>query len=101
MIAYGVGGSLETVRGAWEVSQADRETTGTYLNEQTAEAFVRAIERRETVESRFDPQAARSWASRFATPLFLERCQAYVLSKVPATEAECAEVTAAAAMVLH
>jgi hypothetical protein len=101
VIAYGAGGSLETVRGAWEVSQADSETTGTYFNEQTAEAVVKAIERWESTEGRFDPQAARNWASRFATPLFLERYRGYVLSKVPEAAEVCAPVSAAAATVLY
>ena len=101
VIAYGVGGSLETVRGAWDVSQADDETTGTYFAKQTAEAVVKAMERWESMESRFAPQAARAWASRFATPLFLERYRAYVLSKVPAAAEVCAPVSAAAATVLH
>lgn len=101
VIAYGVGGSLETVHGAWDVSHADSETTGIYFNEQTAEAVRSAIERWESVESRFDPQAARNWAARFATPLFLERYRAYVLSKVPEAAEVCAAASHAAATVLH
>jgi glycosyltransferase involved in cell wall biosynthesis len=101
VIAYGAGGSLETMRGAWDVSQADSETTGTYFKEQTAEAVVKAMERWESMEGRFDPQAARSWASHFATPLFLERYRAYVLSKVPGAAEVCSTVSAAAATVMH
>lgn len=101
VIAYGVGGSLETVLGAWDVSQAGSETTGTYFDEQTAEAVVKAIERWDSMEERFDPQAARNWASRFATPLFLERYRAYVLSMVPDAADVCAAVSDAAATVLH
>jgi glycosyltransferase involved in cell wall biosynthesis len=101
VIAYGAGGSLETVRGAWDVSEADSETTGTYFKEQTAEAVAMAIERWESMEARFDPEAARDWASRFATPLFLERYRAYVLGKLPGAAEVCAPVSAAAATVLH
>lgn len=101
VIAYGAGGSLETVRGAWDVEQADSETTGTYFSEQTEDAVVRAIERWESVECRFDSQAAKNWASRFATPLFLERYRDYVLGKVPEAAEVCAAVGSAAATVLY
>jgi hypothetical protein len=49
----------------------------------------------------FDPAAARRWAERFATPVFLERYRAFVLSKVPEAAAVCAPVSEAAATVLY
>jgi glycosyltransferase involved in cell wall biosynthesis len=101
VIAYGVGGSLETVRGARDVSQANSETTGTYFDEQTAEAVVKSLERWDSMERQFDPQAASNWASRFATSHFLGRYRAYVLGKVPEASEVCAPVSAAAATVLH
>jgi hypothetical protein len=53
------------------------------------------------MERQFDPRAASNWASRFATPHFLERYRAYVLGKVPEASEVCAPVSAAAATVLH
>jgi glycosyltransferase involved in cell wall biosynthesis len=102
VIAYGVGGSLETVRGAWNVGEATDETTGAYFDEQAPAAIAEAMRRWETsMEGAFDPQAARRWAARFATPLFLERYRAFVLSKVPAAAEVCAPLGEAAATVLH
>src|SRR5580698_3293687 len=102
VIAYGVGGSLETVRGAWRAVEATDETTGTYFDEQTPTAIAEAMLRWETsMEEAFAPEAARRWAARFATPLFLERYHAFVLSKVPAAAEVCAPMGEAAAAVLR
>lgn len=102
VIAYGVGGSLETTRGAWNATEATPQTTGTYFGEQSAAAAAAAIERWESsMESEFDPEAARKWASEFATPLFIERYRAFVLSKVPEAAAVCAPLSDALATVLH
>jgi glycosyltransferase involved in cell wall biosynthesis len=102
VIAYGAGGSLETVRGAWSVGEMDAQTTGTYFAEQSAAAVAEAIERWErTMEARFDPEAARGWAARFATPVFLERYREFVVRKAPEAAAVSATVSAAAATVLH
>jgi glycosyltransferase involved in cell wall biosynthesis len=101
VIAYGIGGSLETVRGARNAGEETEETTGTYFDEQTPVAVAEAMRRWETsMERAFDPQAARRWAAQFATPLFLERYRAFVLSKVPAAADVCASVSEAAATVL-
>ena len=102
VIAYGVGGSLETVRGAWRAVEATVETTGTYFDEQTPTAIAEAMQRWETsMQEAFAPEAARRWAARFATPLFLERYRAFVLSKVPAAAEVCAPMGEAAAAVLR
>lgn len=83
VIAYGTGGSLETVRGCGE------QRTGTYFNEQTPEAAAEAIEHWEReLETRFRPEDARSWAAGFATPVFLERYRQAVLERVPQAAAE-------------
>jgi glycosyltransferase involved in cell wall biosynthesis len=102
VIAYGVGGSLETVNGAWSADEVTKNTTGTYFSEQSQSALAEAIERWEgSMEARFDPQAARRWAAQFATPIFLERYRAFVLGKVPEAEAVCASAREAAATVLY
>ena len=94
VIAYGAGGSLETVRGTGAMP------TGTYFAEQTAASAAAAIERWEREgEPRFRPESARSWAAEFATPLFLERFRTLVLRHVPAAAAKAISSADAAALV--
>ena len=102
VIAYGRGGSLETIRGAWNAGETLDEVTGAYFDEQSAAAVRNAMDGcvRSLAKS-CDPQAARRWASQCATPLFLARYRAFVLGKVPGAEAVSAPVSAAAATVLH
>ena len=94
VIAYGAGGSLETVRGTGPAA------TGAYFAEQTSESAAAAIEcwERED-ESRFRSEDAREWAAGFATPLFLERYRALVLRHVPSASSEAVSVAEAAAVV--
>jgi glycosyltransferase involved in cell wall biosynthesis len=102
VIAYGAGGSLETVQGAWNAAEATADTTGTYFPEQNPDAVAAAIQRWEgSMEASFHPEAARRWAAGFATSLFLERYRNFVLSKVPAAATVCASVSEAAETVLH
>ncbi len=94
VIAYGAGGSLETVRGN------GAEATGAYFAAQTAEAAAEAIVRWEaTGEPAFVPSTARRWAATFDTRVFLERYRAFVLEKAPAAAAEAASVEQAYATV--
>jgi glycosyltransferase involved in cell wall biosynthesis len=87
VIAYGAGGSLETVRGLG-VSAAVGDATGIYFEEQTVESVIDGIVRFEAVESAggFDPAVSREWAKGFATPVFLHKLREFVLEKVPAAE---------------
>ena len=94
VLAYGCGGSLETVRAA------EHGFTGLYFREQTAESAADAIRRWERDwEGRFRPEEARAWAAQFATPLFLERYRALVLRHVPQAEADAISAEEAAARV--
>jgi glycosyltransferase involved in cell wall biosynthesis len=91
VIAYGAGGSLETVR------TQPPSITGGYFAEQTPDSVADAIQRWErSGESAFQPGDARAWAASFATPIFLERYRDFVLSHVPEAAAEA--VSAAAAL---
>lgn len=91
VIAYGAGGSLETVRGTGP------KRTGAYFSPQTADSAVEAILHWEgTGEPHFEPSDARSWSAEFATPLFLERYRDLVLRYFPAAAADCLSATAAA-----
>ena len=79
VIAFGKGGSLETVRGRGP------QPTGVYFAEQTAQAAAEAIRRFEAAdrEGCFDPAATHRWAEQFATPVFLRRMREFVVSVVP------------------
>ena len=91
VIAYGAGGSLETVRGS------GREATGAYFSEQTVASAVGAIRRwEEDAEAHFQSKFARDWAASFATELFLERYRSFALRHVP--DAEGASISAPEAM---
>lgn len=81
VIAYGSGGSLETVKGCWPGESVRPEHTGLFFSSQTEEALEKAILRFETVESRFSPEMIAEHArqfnkDRFETEIrvFLTRC---------------------------
>lgn len=76
VIAYGVGGTLETV-----VDLNDRSSaapTGIRFPQQTAASLSKAILRFEEMESRFDPEAIRRHALRFDSSVFVRRFSAFV-----------------------
>lgn len=79
VVAYGAGGSLETVRGLGS------SRTGVYFAQQTAESVMEGIMRFEEAEvaGAFDPSVIQRWAAEFATPVFLWKIRAFVLSKLP------------------
>jgi glycosyltransferase involved in cell wall biosynthesis len=79
VVAYGAGGSLETVRGV------GRSRTGVYFAQQTVESVMDGILRFEEAEAAgaFDSTVIQCWAAEFATPLFLWKMREFVLSKVP------------------
>lgn len=79
VIAYGAGGSLETVRGE------GASPTGVYFSEQTVESLMEGISRFEVadVAGSFVPAVIQSRAAEFATPVFLRRIREFVLEKVP------------------
>ncbi len=66
VIAYGAGGSLETVRG---LNMAERPT-GLFFGEQTGPALAAAIEAFEDARVAFAPEACRDWAERFSEERF-------------------------------
>ena len=72
VIAYGRGGSLETVR--------DRgpAPTGLFFMEQTASAIQDAVLRFEATSESFGPDACRAHAEGFSAPIFRARFEAYV-----------------------
>ncbi len=82
VVAYGAGGSLETVRGL----AGDARRTGVYFGEQTVESVMAGILEFEAAEAAgvFVPEVVQGWAAEFATPVFLRRMREFVLERVPA-----------------
>ncbi|MGB3238417.1 MAG: glycosyltransferase [Geitlerinemataceae cyanobacterium] len=78
VIAYGVGGALETVR---DVRDCPETGTGLFFFAQTEAAIVEAVKSFEEYRDRFNPETIRSQAAQFAPTIFekryltfLERC---------------------------
>ena len=97
VIAYGRGGSLETVRGVWaeEVFEGgpasedsenrgdkrhvkDRKYTGVFFSEQTEASLAAAMLSFESVEECFDPCTIREHARRFDIEVFVAEMRGYV-----------------------
>ncbi len=80
VIAFGHGGSLETIIGVGEQDQRrlSLPPTGMFFPEQTVESLCEAIHRFEAHEDRFDPTAIRDWARRFTSHHFERQIRALV-----------------------
>lgn len=73
VIAYGHGGSLETVNGG---------KTGLFFNEQTPEAIVEAVNKFEAMGSQpFAPADCRQWAEGFSEERFKRKIKEFVEEK--------------------
>lgn len=73
VIAYGHGGSLETVNGG---------KTGLFFNEQTPEAIVEAVNKFESMGSQpFAPAVCRQWAEGFSEERFKREIKEFVEEK--------------------
>jgi glycosyltransferase involved in cell wall biosynthesis len=88
VIAYGRGGSLETVRGYPDEMghhSPKRSATGVFFYDQSVAAVSRAILRFEAVESELSPQAIRQHALQFDTEIFIEQMRQFITeaSSVP------------------
>ena len=78
VIALGQGGALETV-----VPPGGAEPpTGLFFERQTVEDLVGAIRRFESGAVHFEPKALRRRAEAFDRPLFKERIQGYIRTKI-------------------
>jgi glycosyltransferase involved in cell wall biosynthesis len=75
VIAYGYGGSLETVRVRDACGRSD---TGVFFGEQTPQALIGAMREFERREDRFDAEAIREHARQFDTNSFLKSFRALV-----------------------
>ena len=69
VIAYGRGGSLETVK---------EGVTGLFFYEQTVESIIGAVERFEKLERSFDPKIIRDHAETFSEERFKKEIKEFV-----------------------
>ena len=82
VIAFGKGGSLETVIGTYNPSQRgdeQRMITGVFFQQQTADSLVHAILSFEDSEEIFLPQQIQLHARRFDRSIFLDRMRNYIM----------------------
>jgi glycosyltransferase involved in cell wall biosynthesis len=74
VIAYGYGGSLETVLDSGDCATS----TGIHFPEQTVDSVCSAILRFESVEHRFRPDFIQEHSMRFSTPIFIANMSQFV-----------------------
>jgi glycosyltransferase involved in cell wall biosynthesis len=94
VIAYGKGGSLETVIGIHAPNGDHKAGTGTtatgiFFQEQTADSLAKAILSFESCEEIFLPEHIRSHARKFDTSVFVDRLRSYI-NRVMAKPSEAA-----------
>ena len=85
VIAFGKGGSLETVVGTFTPlselkGEPEGAITGVFFPEQTADSLAKAMLSFESSEEKFVPQYIQSHARRFDTSIFLDRMRNYISS---------------------
>jgi glycosyltransferase involved in cell wall biosynthesis len=83
VIAFGKGGSLETVRGIFDpnhgqIANEDTAVTGLFFREQTADSLAEAILSFESSEDVFIPLDIQLHARKFDTSVFLDRMRKYI-----------------------
>jgi Glycosyltransferase len=97
VICYGKGGSLETVRGTYNLtglrsSEDGKSLTGTFFKDQSADSLANAILSFEACEDKFVPENIQLHARQFDTSIFVKRLRNYIESvmvsrtEVPAIE---------------
>jgi glycosyltransferase involved in cell wall biosynthesis len=88
VIAFGKGGSLETVIGTYtpideQRAAEDPAMTGVFFEEQSVDSLARAILAFESCEEMFLPHRIQSHARRFDISIFLSRMREYINSVLP------------------
>lgn len=81
VIAFGAGGTMDTVRG---LSANELSPTGVLFQEQNVASLMDAIATFEQSESRFDPETIRQHALKFDTAVFHERFSQWVKAELAA-----------------
>jgi glycosyltransferase involved in cell wall biosynthesis len=83
VIAYGKGGSLETVRPVnQEYSYTGNQATGLFFYEQTADAVADAILTFESIETTFSPKVIQEHARKFDTAIFIDQVHTFLSDKL-------------------
>ncbi|MBW8242648.1 glycosyltransferase family 4 protein [Muricauda oceani] len=72
VIAYGKGGSLETVRGKFINESLENGLTGLYFKEQTVSSLKESIDHFEKYEDIFKPSEIRQFSLKFDRNIFVE-----------------------------
>jgi glycosyltransferase involved in cell wall biosynthesis len=80
VIAYGHGGSLETVR---VNDPLDASDTGVYFSEQTVDAVIDGIVRFESMEQKFVPVEIQNHARQFDTSIFVKKIEEFIKGVLP------------------
>jgi glycosyltransferase involved in cell wall biosynthesis len=75
VIAYGKGGSLETIAGS---PQSARNRTGVFFQSQTVESLIEAVLEFEALPEPIRPEACRVNAEKFSIPRFREEFKSFV-----------------------
>ncbi len=83
VIAFGKGGSLETVVGTFhptgeQQTEPEKPLTGVFFREQTANSLAKAILSFESAESTFLPKQIQAHARGFDTSIFIDRMRRYI-----------------------
>jgi glycosyltransferase involved in cell wall biosynthesis len=83
VICFGKGGSLETVRGTYQLSdlrsaEDRRLLTGVFFEDQTADSLASAILSFESAEDIFVPGEIQAHARKFDTSIFVRRLRSYI-----------------------
>jgi glycosyltransferase involved in cell wall biosynthesis len=82
VVAYGKGGSLETVR------SEDLDATGVFFERQTPESVTEAILRFESKENSFDPKTIQAHAHCFDVEVFVEQIRRFLNHVAPGNLSE-------------
>src|SRR5271166_2823385 len=97
VIAFGKGGSLETVIGAYaplreQTVYKHAAITGVFFEKQTADSLAKAILAFESAEEIFVPHHIQSHARRFDTSVFLDRMRHYINAVMAKTSGSDSEI---------
>ena len=72
VIAYGKGGSLETVKGRFVNQKVREDDTGIYFNEQSSDSLIEAVNYFEKNYQKFNSEKIRKFARTFDKKIFKE-----------------------------
>lgn len=82
VIAFGAGGALETVIGAYDIRVIPDAATGVFFHEQSSDALASAIQYFEALEPSFSPYFIRQHAQQFDKKHFLENMGNFVVETI-------------------